>query len=225
MEKFLESILFFFSNKTYSVGTKALFTVTGIILLGIIDHIFGFSYHFSINNKLQHIDKIENMKMKYYHNDTLILYLNNIENEIMNNKSNYVVLDFSFPSLDFSSPDKSLQIDHKLDNIPNSTQTIITKPKIIRSSFWHLLTTSFFWLITALILPFTMFANQRITGSIIGACVAALLVLAIIVSLYYYLLGLIPVIANRPWINYLINLTVHGLSLWLLFVIVKRQKK
>jgi len=93
-----------------------------------------------------------------------------------------------------------------------------------RSRIWHTLTSSYLLIIVMLFLPFVPFTQKPFDWTmVIGMWIGSILI-AGLVWLNQYLFGLIPVILNRPWINYLINFLIST-SFWVWIGIRSEKKK
>jgi len=73
----------FLKDKTLSFSKKSLILFGILLLIFAIDILFGFSFNYSINQRLTQIEKIENLKQNYNLNDTLLSELNIIEKKLI----------------------------------------------------------------------------------------------------------------------------------------------
>jgi hypothetical protein len=213
---FINEIFDFLRDKTLTFSKKSLIIVGIIILVFLIDWLFGISFNYSINQKINQIEKIENIKINYALTDSLLGELNSLETKIIN-RIDYVKLvhfhDFksknqanrALVTIDtFKVKRDSTQILHKVGPTP----TVITNTPIQRNWIWDLITSTFFYLIAILfliILPFTQKSDFFTT--LLGSFIV-IVAIGLVCWLSYWIFSNIPTII-KPWINYIINAIVH----------------
>lgn len=215
--KVIGSIVDFFSNKKNSRSKKLIWSIIGAGIIFVIfwaDYKIGFTERWQTINSIEDITKIEILKAKVKGNDTLMRYLDSIERSILVEKHIYSDIR-DFFSGKYEDTDASVTA---------------TKTEKINEPFniWHLLSTSFIWLVVALILPILLFtqknASENRAGTIAGI-IAGVIVLCAFAWFFYYALGLIPVIDGKRWINYLIDVVVQIGVILLFYYIEKRSTK
>ena len=148
--------LFLDKSKHWTLRTGVFISIIG--LLFILDFTFDLSYNYFINNKLDNLEKIQNIK-KGYSADTLKLKkIAVFEYQILNKKHYTESLFFSFNSL------KNSITPNIIDQNPtNKTtpKTVTNKPNI-RSYFFMLLSSNFLFLIVFTILIFSPLFDKEL---------------------------------------------------------------
>lgn len=215
MEKIIEWIKEFFTSKTHSIGKKMGIAFLTLFVIFFINDYMGISYFYITNMKINHIIKIEEAKYYCKNDTTLIEYLNKIEQKSLNKKS-YIT---KFIDLfEKSSNLKEKTIINKHDNVVAENKSdrklqSILKENPVRSKLWNTITSSFTQIIGVLLaffLMITSFFSSK--GERFNLFLASIFLLIICTSLIWFLqwiFGLIPVIWDRAYINYVINLILN----------------
>jgi len=134
-------------------------------------------------------------------------------------------------SLDSSKYNSSNFINSS--QLPNN-QKVITQtnekhqiqPKFkSRSQFWHTITSSFFLIVLMVGTFLVPFNEKQFNWSTIVTVIFMVGALAFFVWLFQYVLGLIPIIFNKPWINYILNFIIQSFILLFFGLILTFGKK
>lgn len=174
----------------------------------MIDNIGGFSYRFTNSQKIDYLLKIEKAKVEFRQDTIVCSMLDKMEYDLINRKN---VIEQFVDLFDNQEIFKSKSSTTK-ENIDNY--------KISKNQFWHTVSSSLFWIIwlfifslMLLILPFTLKKDKlsAIVGMILGIGIMILLI-----WLTQWLFGLIPILFNRPWINYTIQFIINLIPILLL---------
>ena len=205
--------LFLDKSKHWTLRTGVFISIIG--LLFILDFTFDLSYNYFINNKLDNLEKIQNIK-KGYSADTLKLKkIAVFEYQILNKKHYTESLFFSFNSL------KNSITPNIIDQNPtNKTtpKTVTNKPNI-RSYFFMLLSSNFLFLIVFTILIFSpLFDKELKSLKSLSSWFASLISFTAIIFTTTWLSFKIPLIFNEPLYNYGLNFILHIL---LIVIIIK----
>lgn len=92
-----------------------------------------------------------------------------------------------------------------------------------RSRLWHTLTSSYFLIFLMIILPVFPFTEKPFNWNLLIGVLFFAILCAGLIWLNQYILGLIPLIFNKPWINYILNILIHTIFwVWIGF---KANKK
>jgi len=91
------------------------------------------------------------------------------------------------------------------------------------SQNWHTKTFSYLLILLLIILPIIPFSDKNFKFSTLFGILLFMILIAALIWLNQYLLGLIPVIFNKPWINYIVNVIIH--SSFLLIIAANSNKK
>jgi len=214
MDKILERIFKFFENKSIHFGFKTSIFIISIFVLFACDYYLDFTYDNHLNNKIEKLQSINNLK-KIYKSDSLKLSeLTELENRIFK-RAHY---SDRLRNLDLSQINifkKSDKTEIKRPVIKNDNTTI-NKP--IRSLFWMIMSSSYFFVFTIiimLILPFTGSVHREIKN-ILGS-IAAIIIIIGIISLITWIAYKIPLIWNRPYLNYILNFILQSPFIYLIY--------
>jgi heme/copper-type cytochrome/quinol oxidase subunit 4 len=194
------------------------------------------------------LTNIENLKNDCVDNAELLIVLDDIEKTIINRKNVFESFFDLFKSdkIDLKQPEIVVRVDtvyieikdtivigDTIEIIPtitekqNEIRENIATDKKSRSQLWHTISSSFLFIIVLLILPFIPFTQKKIDWNLILGVIILMIPIAGLIWLYQFLLGLIPVILDKPWINYILNFVIHIFSLLLIigFFVSISQKK
>ncbi|MFA9190727.1 hypothetical protein AAGV28_05020 [Flavobacterium sp. FZUC8N2.13] len=170
---------------------------------------------------MEKLESIDNIK-KIYKTDSLkLVELTELENRIFK-RTHYSDrlrnLDLSQLNI-FKKSDKT-EIKSPINKNEN---TAIKKP--IRSLFWMVLTSNYFFIILIIglmIMPFTGSVHRELKN-ILGAIAAIIIVIGIIYVITWIAYK-IPLLWNRPYLNYILNLLIHSPFIYLIFWWNKAEK-
>jgi len=219
MIEVLKHIFDFAKDKSTSVGLKSGLVISIIAILIISDYHFNFSYNYYLNNKTEQLVSINNLKKIYESDSIKTKELTDIESKIFERTHYFELidnLDFSLPEFNFFK--KSENIDET-----NINNTVIEKPT--RSLFWMILSSNSFFILlifALLVLPFTGSVHREIKN-IMGS-IAGMIVLIGVISLITWIAYKIPLIYNKPYLNYILNLILHSPLLYFLYASSKKDK-
>lgn len=129
-------------------------------------------------------------------------------------KNNYSLSQRSTPKENNSSNNESIAKNKKENN--NTIKS--------RSRIWHTLSSSYFLIALMIFLPMIPFTQKPINWGMFIGMIFFSIIGAGVIWLNQFLLGLIPVILNSPWINYLVNVLIHT-SMWMFIGYYYNEKK
>jgi len=233
MDAIVKQILSYLSDKTKSLTRKIIGTLLIILVVLGVDNCCGFSYYFISNQKIEHIRKIEETKSYCKNNPKLLDYINGIELEALNRKNVFQLFGDLFDRVNIDT--------YKKDNLQSDTQPLESNginhffkslfPEYPnRSQLWHTLTSSalpiaslvFISILLLLILPFIKMDDKL--AAFLGAIILWL-ILAGMTWFFQWLWGLLPIILNRAYINYTLQILVQILFCIWLWKISKKTKE
>lgn len=208
----LTSVVNYLTDNTKKVSSKAIFILLGICLIFIIDNSLSFSYYYNISKKTESLKSIsETLK------DTLLdekerKLLIDLRGNIISHKT---LKDKSFDYLTNFKFDDSQE--NKIEEIKTDSRNNVIH--FITSSWWLILGGVVF----IIVIPFVIFKK--------GTSILNLLLGFIFMEGFFYLLSLIlsklfsfiPLIMNKPIINYVINFILSSSLLWLILKINKKN--
>lgn len=191
----------FFESDKVSISRKITIPILLVLTILMIDNIGGFSYRFTNSQKIDYLLKIEKAKVEFRQDTIVCSILDKMEYDLINRKN---VIEQFVDLFDNQEIFKSKSSAINKENIDNH--------KISRNQFWHTISSSLFW-IMLLILPFTLKENKL---SAILVMVIGIGVMVILIWITQWLFGIIPIILNRPWINYTIQFIINLIPISLL---------
>jgi len=149
----------------------------------------------------------------------IIWQRNSIDSFLINNKLIYDSLPIS------NEINKTGKVDTIFQFAENENTKVKAKPKT-RSKLWHTISSTcalIFLIIVFAIFPFT---EKKFSWNTFFGVILLILVLVGFIWLFQFLFGLIPVIWNRPWLNYILNIIIQTVF-WVTigFVVNNNEKK
>jgi hypothetical protein len=115
-----------------------------------------------------------------------------------------------------------------IDSTTNNSEKVISSTENeqlrYRSKLWHTVTSSYLLILLMFILPIIPFTEKKFSWSMMLGMIFIMIFNAGFIWLNQFLLGLIPVILNRPWINYIVNFSLHS-GFWSIIIIISNKKK
>lgn len=240
---FIKEIFKFFTDRTYSSGSKLLLIFAIVLSLVIIDNILGFSFFYNNEKSIEQLKTIQQLKKEYKGNNELITSLEIKEDQILNRKNIIETFAELFSKEDLKSPEtlnsrpftdiyeydvKDSIIDPWREGIEDSIRDdlyqsdttalgSVDRAKGVtnyRSRIWHTISSSYILILTLIILPFIPFTKKTFDWAAFIGMLFFSGVLGLLILLNQYLYSLIPVVLNKPWINYILNATIHFTVLW-----------
>lgn len=122
---------------------------------------------------------------------------------------------------DSSIKNQTDSVHSKFSNLKNQSREAIKS----RSKIWHTISSSCLLIIIFILLPFIPFAEKKYNWNTFVGAIIFMLFDAGIIWLSQFLFGLIPVILNRPWINYSVNFVVSSLFWTIILILIFGDKK
>jgi hypothetical protein len=214
MDKIIDRVIRFFENKSIHFGLRTSIFIISIFVLTISDYYFNFSYDYHLNNKIEKLKSINSLKIIYKKDSLKLAELTELENRIFSRKhysDRLRNLDLS----QFKILKKSDTTEIKNPVIKNDN-TIKNKP--IRSLFWMVLSSGYFFIIVIfglVVLPFSGYPHNELKN-VLGA-IAAIIILIGVISFFTWIAYRIPLIWNRPYLNYILNAILQSPLIYLIF--------
>jgi len=211
------------SSKT--IGQKSWRILLALFILSSLDCAFNFTYDIHITNKLETLEKINNLKKEYKNDSSYTIQLANLETRYKGRKHYYDYLnDYYFRFLNFST--NLFKSDNKeIDKSQiRNDNTITNNP--IRSKFWMFISSNLILIILAIFMIIAMFVpaeNKKAT--ILGILILFILNILLMV-LFNWLSYFIPIIYGKPVFNYIINfgINIFIISAFVVWVIKKKNE-
>lgn len=186
------------------------------------DYYLGFSYNYHLNNKVEQLDKISNLKKKYQKDSLMIVGLSEMEHKVFYKKHYSDELSYLF--LKDSTTSKTSEIIDQNNPKNNKPPTITKSP--VRSIYWMIFTSNYLFVI---ILPFLIFlplySKDGRKASTLAGWFASLIMFGVFGAITTWIAYQIPVIWNNPIWNYVLNFLIHTLFLILIFRLNNDKEK
>jgi hypothetical protein len=205
-------------DKTTSWGFKTALFISVISILFLGDYYLGFSYNYYLNNKIEQLEKINNLKINYEADSLTVVSLSKMEQRVFEKKhySDRIAQLFIKDSID-SIDSKNTDIIINNENQTTDNHLYI-KEKPIRSLFWMTLSSNYLF---AIILPFLIFLplyskDGRKTSAIAG-WFASIIMIGIVAAVSTWISYQIPLIWDKPIWNYSLNFLIHSIFWFIIF--------
>lgn len=215
-----------FTDETVRITTKLFTLIIILISIWFVNDTFDFINSYRTTNKLQHLEKITYLLRDSTLTKSQKLSLIKQRDYVLNHqtKLDYVssFCDSFFKNISFKSLNKAEK--------PHTTTDIkIKEPKEeivpIKNYYLHFIFSNLFLLIIAIAVPiFIIKQTKENIAVIIVSIVATLAALFSLTLFISWILNFIPVIYNRPWINYILDFIIQSL-LWIWLLISVARKK
>jgi hypothetical protein len=125
---------------------------------------------------------------------------------------------------DSTKPTRKSKNDSVIDISKTKTNALVKPPKT-RSRLWHTLSSSYSLILLIIVFAIVPFAEKKFIWNTFLGILILIIILAGFIWLFQFLFGLIPLIFNRPWINYVLNFSVQT-CFWIVFgYVVNRNEK
>ena len=209
-------------DKTTSWGFKTAIFVSIIGLIIASDFYLGFSYNYHLNNKIEQLEKINNLKRKYSNDSIILNGLSIAERKVFYKKHYSDELSRLF--LKDSIKSETSEIIDQNNPANNKPKTITKKP--IRSIYWMTFTSTY---LCVIILPFLiflpLFSKDGRKANTLAGWFASLIMLGAFGAISTWIAYQIPLIWNNPKWNYSLNFLIHTFFLILSVAFSSDKKK
>jgi len=270
---FIKAFFKFFSDAELTLASKAM---TILLFLGVIliaDNIIGFSFYYNHNQKINQLQKIEEIKLKTA-DSVLIAFLNKEGRTIMERKNIFGIFVSLFSSKKIDIPEVALTNQAfnvgygrlytskdtiysenpfiikkntaskgiiyadsvrsffnipedtilarkpsaniaKIDSTTSNQKDLSKSPKteVSRSSFWHTVSSSYLFLTILLFLLIIPIFQKPFKWDVFIGCFIMALFMGGVIWVNQLVFKQIPIINNKPWMNYLVNFTIQSILL------------
>ena len=222
MDKILDRILKFFENKSFSFRLRTSIFIIFLFALFTSDYFFDFTYDYHLTNKIEKLESINKLK-KIYESDSLkIIELNRVENRIFN-RTHYSDLLRNLDLNQINIFKKSYKTEI-INPVIKNDNTTINKP--IRSFFWMVLTSGYFFIILIVklfILPFRGYPHNELKN-VLGS-IAGIIILIGVIGFLTWVAYAIPILSlKHPYLNYILNAILQSPLIYLIFWWNKTEK-
>ncbi len=210
----------FILDKSKSLGQR--FGLFILIISGLLlaDRVTNFTYDIHVNNKINAIEKINQLKNEYKEDSLLMIQLNYLEKEYKCRKHYYdYTKDCYLWILNFST--NLFKQDNKISIKRNDTYKDIKNTNHIRSDFWMFISSNFFFLLFGLFVIITpIFGKTTNTKETILGFLLILIILICIMLFANWTANLIPTLFDNPIWNYILNFIIQSIIVFLITIVI-----
>ena len=227
MEELIRKFINFFESDRISVSRKIAIPLLMLLVVLALDNILGISYYWINKIEIDYIVKVEEAKAVCESDSIILFHLDDKIEKAINRKNIFQW----FASL-FENANIEKNTEVNITNSDGNILSVIGKwfPEVERNQMWHTVTSSLLWVILfAILLLFLIFApfvvEKDKVATIIGV-IFGLGILAFLIWITQWIFGLIPVILNRAYINYALQLGLNLVPVMALTIgSIKEAKK
>lgn len=227
MEELIRKFINFFESDRISVSRKIAIPLLMLLVVLALDNILGISYYWINKIEIDYIVKVEEAKAVCESDSIILFHLDDKIEKAINRKNIFQW----FASL-FENANIEKNTEVNITNSDGNILSVIGKwfPEVERNQMWHTVTSSLLWVILfAILLLFLIFApfvvEKDKVATIIGV-IFGLGILAFLIWITQWIFGLIPVILNRAYINYTLQLGLNLVPIMALTIgSIKEAKK
>ncbi|WP_018341963.1 hypothetical protein [Cytophaga aurantiaca] len=213
-----------FTDKAVKWTTKMFTFILICFSLWIANDTFDFINSYRTSTKLEHLEKITFLLSDSTLTDNQKDHLLKERDYTLSHRTKLDYLSSmcdSFPEkFSFMNTEKNTSIEIKTKpEVKIKKEEIIATPIIAKSYTWHYISSNLFLIMGFAAVPFLIFQKSKHKFGIL--LVSAILVCGILFgfSIFFaWILNFIPIIFNKPWINYTIDFIIQFI-LWTIVLI------
>ena len=227
MEELIRKFINFFESDRISVTRKIAIPLLMLLVVLALDNILGISYYWINKIEIDYIVKVEEAKAVCESDSIILFHLDDKIEKAINRKN---IFQWFASLFENANIEKNTEVNNT--NSDGNILSVIGKwfPEVERNQMWHPVTSSLLWVILfAILLLFLIFApfvvEKDKVATIIGV-IFGLGILAFLIWITQWIFGLIPVILNRAYINYALQLGLNLVPIMALTIgSIKEAKK
>ena len=227
MEELIRKFINFFESDRISVSRKIAIPLLMLLVVLALDNILGISYYWINKIEIDYIVKVEEAKAVCESDSIILFHLDDKIEKAINRKNIFQW----FASL-FENANIEKNTEVNITNSDGNILSVIGKwfPEVERNQMWHTVTSSLLWVILfAILLLFLIFAPFVVEKDKVATFIGVIFglgILAFLIWITQWIFGLIPVILNRAYINYALQLGLNLVPIMALTIgSIKEAKK
>ena len=207
---FFDKLTDFVFDERKKISSKAAIIILALLGILLIDNIVGFSYSYLLDNKIEEVQKLNDIITNKSSDNFTINQAIKLRVEILNRKN---VIE---------------KINNYLVNVSNNesfTKTKIEKAQELNidknapNQFWfHFTSGGIYYFLAIIMFPLMLFVEK--SSTLIQRITMSILLIAMFSGIglfFFWLCSLIPIILQDTWIlNYAINIIIQGLFIYLI---------
>lgn len=222
----LQPIINWFTDRDRPLTKRILIGVLSILIIFLVDNIFGFSYILIQNIKVNHVIKLEEAKNLAKDDIYVLEYLSNIERSSIERMN---IFQRTLTLLENSPKTSDIQSLGNInnENIPKFIEQLPEMP--IRSKRWNTITATpiavYLLIISFVVIIFAFTKNDLSHRRIIALVGLFMIFLSLSLGwIIQFILGSIPVIYDRAYINYTINILINVILFIITYINLNKKK-
>lgn len=210
MEELIRKFIGFFESDRISVSRKIAIPLLMVLVVFLLDNALGISYYWINKMEIDYIVRAEEAKAICESDSIILSHLNDKIEKAINRKNAFQW----FASL-FENANIEKNEEVSVTNSDRNILSVIGKwfPELERNQMWHTITSSLLWVILfAILLLFSIFVPFIVEKDKVATSIGVILglgCLAFLIWITQWLFGLIPVLFNRAYINYILQLGLN----------------
>ena len=210
----LNSIFNFFTDKSQKLSRKALLIMGGVILLILIDNTLSFSYYYNTEKRIEQIQGINEIVKDTTLSSEEKNKLKKLRTELIIRKTwknqTYELLS----EIEFKSDSEEI------------TENSDIQVQSERSYFWHFVSSGWIFLLVMIVMPFVGLADKNTSiGTVIGILIVIEPLFFGLAWLFAKVFSFIPILSGNPIVNYILNVILSFVILFLLTKLSGNKKK
>jgi hypothetical protein len=224
-----------FTDKTVNWTTKSATGIIIVLVLLFTNNIFDFVHSYRTNNKLEQLDKIRVLLQDTTLTDKQKTHFVSERQYILDHKTvlDYVHLFFRSFSKKISFTNRKTEYNNSVIDTAKATDSTIPLIKNENSSssiktknYWlHFFSSNLTFILIILFATIQAYKQHRHQFWELVFAIFVVYFFSVLFFMFFsHLLDFIPVIFNRPWINYVLNFIIQ-LVIWLLFGLMTAYKQ
>ncbi len=213
----INSILHFLTDKTKKLPHKVILCLVALIFIAVIDNLLSFTFSYNNSNKIEQIEGINKILAdttlsKYEKEKLLVLRSNIVNHSTWKDKTYNFLNNFKFK--------EKIEGEKVVPEIKT-----IDKPKTAERDYYlHFFSSSWIFIFLMIVLPFVMFFDKQSSfWQVVGITILVEPILYFICWFYGKVFSYIPVIADNPLYNYILNAVLCFFSLFVFSLFGKKK--
>ena len=217
----IEVVYTFIQDKNIRLSRKLFYFALGLVIFLGVDYSFRFSDSYITEKKIEQLEKIYKLREIHKLTSKTNIEISKIENEILR-RQGFWSLSSDFVSLiqqTINSPKQKNATNNNANPIEIENKKVKT-----RSTFWHIISSSWWLILLIFILPIGIITDKNQTGNKLTIFIVGEIFITILIVILSYLTALIPTFKNPMW-NYVLNMSLPLIIIIPIVISEKRKKK
>lgn len=210
MEEIIKRFISFFESDRISISRKIAIPLLVVLTILLLDNVLGTSYYWINEMETDYIVKVENAKKICESDSILVAHFDEKISHAINRQNIFQWFASLFKNTGIENVKESSSTNLNGNIISNIGKWF---PEVERNQMWHTITSSLLWIIflafLSLFLLYAPFVVEKDKVATIFGVIIGIGVLVFLIWITQWIFGLIPVILNRAYINYILQLVIN----------------